>query len=229
MTSEALLDIVALDVKLGTTQALRGATLAVGAGERVAIVGPSGAGKSTLLYAAVGLLKPHAGVVRYRGQALAAMPDRELSAWRRKHVGFVFQFGHLIQEMTVVENIAMPLLVNGSLRKHAQHRAEELLREFRLRHIATRFPDQISGGELQRVAVARAAAHRPQLIVADEPTGALDSKAGNDVLDLLYRVTGPAANAALLIVTHDPDVARRADRIIHVRDGRTALPEEIHS
>lgn len=218
-TYGALLEVSAINVKIGQSRVLRGVSLKVQPGERVAIMGPSGSGKSTLLYAAVGLIRPQSGAVYFRGRELSQLTDRQRSAWRRESVGFVFQFGHLIHELTITENVEMPLLVAGSNRADARARSNELISQFGLSHISARYPDQVSGGELQRVAVARAAAARPPLIVADEPTGALDTKSGESVLELLDAVTGPDAGAALVMVTHDPAVAARADRVIALRDG----------
>jgi len=218
----ALLTVDAVNMKFNQTRVLRNAALSVAEGERVAVMGPSGSGKSTLLYIALGLLKPQSGTVTFCGEPILNQSDRALSRWRRDNVGIVFQFGHLVQELTVAENVQMPLLVRGGSRAEAASEATRLIKHFGLGHISDRYPSQISGGELQRVAVARAAVHKPRVIFADEPTGALDTVSGAAVLDLLLEVTGRGAGAALVMVTHDAEVAGRADRIVTVKDGRTS-------
>jgi len=202
----------------GPTQALAGASLTVRAGEIVAVMGPSGSGKSTLLHCLAGIVPPDSGRVTYAGRDLTAMSDVERSALRRKDFGFVFQFGQLVPELTCLENVALPLRLDGVRRRNAEARAREQLAELEVADVADKLPGSISGGQGQRVAVARALVTRPAVIFADEPTGALDSLNGEKVMRLLTtaaRETG----AAVVLVTHEPRVAAYADREVVVRDG----------
>ncbi|SDN17204.1 ABC transporter ATP-binding protein [Allokutzneria albata] len=204
----------------GPTAALVDASMSVRAGELVAVMGPSGSGKSTLLHCLAGILKPDSGTVSYRGAELSAMSDSERSALRRNDFGFVFQFGQLVPELTFLENVALPLRLGGMRRADAERSAMVWMDLLEVGDIAAKRPGEASGGQGQRVAVARALATKPKVLFADEPTGALDSLNGERVLHLLFgaaRQTG----AAVVLVTHEPRVAAHADREIVVRDGRT--------
>ncbi|MDW5326073.1 ABC transporter ATP-binding protein [Plantactinospora sp. KLBMP9567] len=217
---QPLLAAVALHKAYGTTPALDGASLAIRAGEVVAVMGPSGSGKSTLLHCLAGIVRPDAGAVRYRDRELSAMSDAERSALRRSEFGFVFQFGQLVPELTCLENVALPLRLSGVRRREAERRAAEWLARLEVTDVAGQRPGEVSGGQGQRVAVARALVTAPRVVFADEPTGALDSLNGEQVMRLL---TGTAreAGAAVVLVTHEPRVAAYADREVVVRDGRT--------
>jgi putative ABC transport system ATP-binding protein len=208
----------------GSTRALDGAGLAIGAGEIVAIMGPSGSGKSTLLHCLAGILRPDAGRIDYDGRDLTALADRERSALRRREFGFVFQFGQLVPELSCRENAALPLRLEGVARGEARRRADEWLERLEVLPLAGKRPGEVSGGEGQRVAVARALVTGPRVVFADEPTGALDSLNGERVMELLTRAARDRATAVVL-VTHEPRVAAYADREVIVRDGRTPTAE----
>ena len=197
--------------------AVRGVSMRVSAGEMVAIVGPSGSGKSTLLNLVGALDRPSKGEVLVDGQALASLDDAELTRLRRERIGLVFQFFNLLPLLTGLENVALPLLLTGVARGDAEARAAELLGRVGVPHRAGHRPDEMSGGEMQRVAIARALAIRPKVILADEPTGNLDSASGAEVLKLLRGAT--ADGCALVMVTHDPKAAAVADRVLEFRDG----------
>ncbi|MFE4453318.1 ABC transporter ATP-binding protein [Streptomyces sp. NPDC056796] len=203
----------------GSTPALDGATFSVHAGEVVAVMGPSGSGKSTLLHCLAGIITPDAGTVTYGGRELSAMSDGERSALRRTDFGFVFQFGQLVPELTSVENVALPLRLNGVKRKEAERTALEWMARLEVDNIAAQRPGEVSGGQGQRVAVARALVASPKVVFADEPTGALDSLNGERVMQLLTE-SARTAGTAVVLVTHEARVAAYSDRDIVVRDGR---------
>ena len=207
----------------GATPALIDAEFAIDAGEVVAVMGPSGSGKSTLLHCIAGIVPPDSGTVHYDGRELSAMSDAERSALRRSAFGFVFQFGQLVPELSCRENVALPLRLDGVSRRVAEARADELLRSLEVADVASQRPGTVSGGEGQRVAVARALVTDPRVLFADEPTGALDSLNGERVMELL---TGAARErgTAVVLVTHETRVAAYSDREIVVRDGRTLSP-----
>jgi len=196
--------------------ALRDLSLTVEPGEWVAIVGPSGCGKSTLLNLVAGLDRPTAGRVRVGGVDLGALDEEALARWRRGAVGIVFQFFQLLPTLTALENVQLPLAL--ARRSGASRKARQLLEAVGLGHVAHRLPSELSGGERQRVAIARALANDPQLLLADEPTGNLDSETGAAVLDVFERVW--RTGTTIILVTHDHDVAARAQRIVEIRDGR---------
>ncbi len=200
-------------------EALRGVSLSVERGELVCVIGPSGSGKSTLLHLAGGLDRPTSGSVRLDGQALEQLSDAEISRLRRRRLGFVFQFFNLLPTLTALENVALPLLLDGEGLGQTQAKARELLAAMGLESRVGHRPDQLSGGEMQRVAIARALVADPLLVLADEPTGNLDSKAGEQVLALLSQ-TVRARGRTLVMVTHDPKATAFASRVIEVRDGR---------
>lgn len=203
----------------GSTPALDGASFSVHPGEVVAVMGPSGSGKSTLLHCLAGIITPDSGTITYAGRELSAMSDAERSALRRSDFGFVFQFGQLVPELTCVENVALPLRLNGVKRKAAERTAREWMERLEVDGIGAKRPGEVSGGQGQRVAVARALAGSPKVIFADEPTGALDSLNGERVMELLTEAAR-SSNVAVVLVTHEARVAAYSDRDVTVRDGR---------
>ncbi|GAB3471006.1 ABC transporter ATP-binding protein [Kineococcus endophyticus] len=203
----------------GSTRALDGVDVRVGAGESVAVMGPSGSGKTTLLHVLAGILRPMAGAVDLAGTDLLTLSDAERTKLRRNDFGFVFQSGQLLSELPAEENAALPLLLSGASRAAATERAGGLLRRLGLAGMERRRPGELSGGQAQRVAIARALVGSPMVVFADEPTGALDQATGREVLDLLTAATREHG-AALVVVTHDAGVARWCDRTIAMRDGR---------
>jgi putative ABC transport system ATP-binding protein len=199
-------------------RALRGVDLAVGAGEFVAVTGPSGCGKSTLLNLVAGLETPSDGEVVLAGEALAGKDESELACLRRRHIGFVFQFFNLLEETSALENVALAAVIAGTPRRRADLRARELLDLLGLADKAAELPGVLSGGQRQRLAIARALANQPTLLLADEPTGALDSAGGLEVLELFRRLH--VEGQAILLVTHDARVAGAAERVVRMQDGR---------
>jgi putative ABC transport system ATP-binding protein len=219
--SKALLRAHAVAKSFGATPALRGADLEVAAGEVLAVMGPSGSGKSTLLHCLAGILRPDQGEVWYADRRLDRLSERERSLLRRDRFGFVFQFGQLVPELPAVENVMLPLLLSGRSRRQARTAAAELLDRLDLAGLQRRRPGELSGGQAQRVAVARALVSRPEVIFADEPTGSLDSLSGEKVMELLVD-SAREQGATVLVVTHEARVAAYADREVVVRDGRVA-------
>ncbi|MEU9409958.1 ABC transporter ATP-binding protein [Streptomyces sp. NPDC048281] len=205
--------------KFGATTALAGVDVAVGERDSLAIMGPSGSGKSTLLHALAGIIRPDDGQVLLRGERIDKLGENRLSALRRTRFGFVFQSGQLLPELPAEENVALPLMLEGVPRRRAVQRARRWFAPLGLDGLEQRRPGQLSGGQAQRVAIARALAVEPDVVFADEPTGALDQTTGMNVVRLLTSVTREQG-AALVMVTHDADVAAHCDRILHVRDGR---------
>jgi putative ABC transport system ATP-binding protein len=212
----------------GTTPALRGASLAVDAGEVVAIMGPSGSGKSTLLHCLAGILVPQSGEVLFDGLRIDTMTEAQRSSLRRDRFGFVFQFGQLVPELTAAENVALPLLLSGIRRTEALHRACGWFERLGLQGMEQRRSGELSGGQAQRVALARGLVARPEILFADEPTGALDSLTGEQVMDLLVGAAREQGTTVIL-VTHEPRVAAYAEREVIVRDGRVNAPDRISS
>jgi len=202
----------------GATHALRGVSLAVAPGEVVAITGPSGSGKSTLLHCLCGILTPDGGEVSYAGERIDARSDAHRSILRRTAFGILFQFGQLVPELTAVENVALPLLLGGRRRGAALAAAGDALDRLGVGELAPKRPGEMSGGQGQRVALARALVTSPRVLFADEPTGALDSLAGEQVLAGLVRLSRDEGTAVLM-VTHDAAVAAYADREVVMRDG----------
>ena len=209
-----------LSKAFGQTPALEDASVHVEAGEILAVMGPSGSGKSTLLHCLAGIVRPDAGRVVFAGQEVTAMSDGDRSNLRLREFGFVFQFGQLVPELPCVENVALPLRLEGVRRREAERRALEWLERLEVRDVAAHRPGEVSGGEGQRVAVARALVSEPRVLFADEPTGALDSLNGERVMRLLSAAARDA-DVAVVLVTHEPRVAAYSDREIVVRDGRT--------
>jgi putative ABC transport system ATP-binding protein len=223
--------VVARDVhkSFGQTAALTGASLAVAEREIVAIMGPSGSGKSTLLHCMAGILLPDSGEVWLAGRRLDTIKDTARTEVRRREFGFVFQFGQLVPELTAEENVALPLLLNGGRRTAAVTAAREWLGRVGLEGLGQRRSGELSGGQAQRVAVARALVSGPRVLFADEPTGSLDSVTGELVMELLVGIAR-AEKTTLVIVTHEAWVAGYADRIATVHDGQViSTPEQVHS
>jgi len=219
-TTGPVLTGIDLHKAFGATAALRGASLTVRAGEVVAVMGPSGSGKSTLLHCLAGILRPDAGLVRYRDVDVTGLSDAGRSALRRRDFGFVFQFGQLVPELTCLQNVALPLRLARTGRREAERAAAEWLERLDVADVAGKRPGETSGGQGQRVAVARALVGRPSVVFADEPTGALDSLNGERVMELMVD-TARGTGTAVVLVTHEPRVAAYADREVVVRDGRS--------
>jgi putative ABC transport system ATP-binding protein len=206
------------EAELSPVRALRGVDLDVTAGEFVAIMGPSGCGKSTLLNLVAGLESVDEGEITIAGENVHGRTADELSRLRRRHVGIVFQFFNLLDDMTVTENVVLPAVIAGSKRRAAETRARDLLDLLGLGAKANEMPAALSGGQRQRLAIARALANEPTLLLADEPTGALDSAGGAEVLELFNRLHRDGQT--IIMVTHNAEVAEAADRIVRMRDGK---------
>jgi putative ABC transport system ATP-binding protein len=199
-------------------RALRGVDLVVTAGDFVALMGPSGCGKSTLLNLVAGLDVADEGTITVAGEQVTGRSEDELSQLRRQHIGIVFQFFNLLEGMTVLENVALPAVIAGRKRKMAETRARDLLDLLGIGDKASTVPGMLSGGQRQRLAIARALANEPTLLLADEPTGALDSEGGQEVIELLSRLH--SGGQTIVLVTHDAGVAEAANRVVRMRDGR---------
>jgi putative ABC transport system ATP-binding protein len=219
----SILQATGLRKRFGQTEALRGLDFALSPGEIVAVMGPSGSGKSTLLHCLAGILTPDEGSVVFAGRSIHDLGEGERSRLRRTAFGFVFQFGQLVPELTAVENVALPLLLNGVGRRQAESTATAWLPRLGLEGLGGRRPGELSGGQAQRVAIARAMVIGPSVVFADEPTGSLDSLAGEQVLELFTRVVAEEG-ASVVLVTHEPRVAAYANREVVVRDGRISGP-----
>jgi len=204
-------------------RALRGVDLSVQRGEFAALMGPSGCGKSTLLNLVAGLDIPDEGEISVAGEAVTGRSEDELARMRRRHIGLVFQFFNLLESMTVLENVALPAVIAGRRRKMAETRAADLLDLLGISDKAGAVPGVLSGGQRQRLAIARALANEPTLLLADEPTGALDSEGGEEVIELLGRLH--RSGQTIVLVTHDAGVAAAAGRVVRMRDGRIVAPE----
>ena len=205
-------------------RALRGVDFTMKPGEFVAVMGPSGCGKSTLLNLVAGLDTATDGEITLAGESLVGKSEDELAIMRRKHIGIVFQFFNLLESMSVLENVTLPAVIAGAPRKRAESRARDLLDLLGLADKAKEAPGVLSGGQRQRLAIARALANEPTLLLADEPTGALDSEGGHEVLELFRRLH--AGGQTILLVTHDDEVAEAGDRIVRMRDGRVVSDDD---
>jgi lipoprotein-releasing system ATP-binding protein len=221
--SEPLLETVDLCKSYGTGESkvdvLKGISIKLGKGETVALLGASGAGKSTLMHILGALDRPTSGSVRYAGEDIFAKSESQIASFRNRAIGFVFQFHHLLPEFTALENVMMPALINGTSKKEALSSARSILGEVGLGHRVTHKPGELSGGEQQRVAVARALVMKPQLLLADEPTGNLDMKTSESIHELfeeLHRSRG----LSIMVVTHNERLAARTMRQIRLLDGR---------
>ena len=201
---------------------LTGVGLTIGVGERVAIMGASGSGKSTLLHLLGGLERPTSGEVILDGNKLHKIREYKLGKLRNRCLGFIYQFHHLLGEFTVTENVAMPLLIGGKSVKFSKQQAEELLQRVGLGHRLEHKPGELSGGERQRAAVARALVNRPKCILADEPTGNLDSKTAEQVYQLMLELN-KELNISFLVVTHDVELAGKMDTVLHMEDGKVTV------
>lgn len=217
----AVLEARSLTVTYGDTTAVAAVDLAIRPGSRTAIMGPSGSGKSTLIHALAGVVRPDSGEVWFEDERLDQLGEAERSRRRLARMGMVLQFGDLVPELTVVENVMLPLQVLGEKARPARARALEMLDALGVADLADRRTGTVSGGQVQRAAVARSLVHGPAVVLADEPTGALDSLTAEQVLDTMVAVTS-AAGAALVVVTHDHVVASHLDDLVVVRDGRVS-------
>jgi putative ABC transport system ATP-binding protein len=223
---QSMLRAVDLNRSFGATPALQGANLEVARGEFVAIMGPSGSGKSTLLHCLAGIFPPDSGEVWYDGQRLDRLDETRRTELRRRAFGFVFQFGQLVPELSAADNVALPLLLNKTKRSEAYLRAFSWLERLGLKGLEGRRTGELSGGEAQRVAVARALVMKPKVLFADEPTGSLDSLTSEQVMDLLVDLAR-AEGTTVVLVTHDARVAAYADREVMVRDGKVTTPQPL--
>jgi putative ABC transport system ATP-binding protein len=213
------------EAELAPVRAVRGVDLDVTAGEFVAIMGPSGCGKSTLLNLIAGLEVADEGQITIAEEVITDKSEDELARMRRRHVGVVFQFFNLLEGMSVLENVVLPAVIAGTKRKPAETRARDLLDLLGLGDKAKEAPGLLSGGQRQRLAIARALANEPTLLLADEPTGALDSEGGHEVLELFKRLHSDGQT--IIMVTHNEEVAAAADRIVRMRDGRVESSEPV--
>jgi putative ABC transport system ATP-binding protein len=220
--TEVILSARAVEKSFGRTQALRGVSLELARGEVLAVTGPSGGGKSTLLNCLSGILRPEAGEVRYNGQRLDDLAEAPRTRLRRRKFGIVLQFGQLVPELTVEQNVALPLLLEGHDRSAARTAARAWLDRLDVGKLATALPGELSGGEVQRAALARALVTGPQVVFADEPTGALDAVGGEGLLEVLLS-TARDRDASVVLVTHDNRVAAHADREVVLVDGAFTL------
>jgi lipoprotein-releasing system ATP-binding protein len=215
----AILSASNIHKKYDTVEVLKGVDVAIERGEIVSIVGSSGAGKSTLLHILGTLDKADGGTVQMNGETITGLQGKKLAAFRNKHIGFVFQFHHLLPEFTALENVCIPGWIAGGKRADVKKRAEELLALLGLQHRLQNKPSQLSGGEQQRVAVARALINNPSVVFADEPTGNLDSANARDLHHLFFDLR-KNFNQTFLIVTHNEELAELSDRILHMKDGK---------
>ena len=213
-----MIEIKDINKSYGALQVLRDVCVDIRQGEVVSIVGPSGAGKTTLLQIIGTLDRPDSGSIIFNGTDVLKLKGRELAHFRNRNIGFVFQFHQLLPEFTALENVAMPALLGGTKQSEAYKRAGELLQYMGLSERINHKPAQLSGGESQRVAVARALINNPSVILADEPSGSLDSQNKRELHDLFFRLRSEM-NQTFVIVTHDEQLAQQADRVLHMRDG----------
>lgn len=210
-----LLQVQNISKKYGDIWALKDLSLEITEQEFLCILGPSGGGKSTLLHILGGLEQPTSGKVLFRSDDIASLSEEERCRYRKKHVGFIFQFFHLLPGLSVWDNVSLPLLLDGQ--RNVSSQVEQALDKARIAHRKTHFPNELSGGEMQRVAIARAISNSPELLIADEPTGNLDSKTGREILDLLQELN---QDTTLIIATHSSQLSALSSRTLEVRDGQ---------
>ncbi len=220
MSAPAVVELQDVAKDYGGEPVLRGVSLTIGAGELTALVGRSGSGKSTLLHIMGGLDRAWRGTARVLGTDVGALDDRGLARFRNRRVGFVFQAFHLLEHLTCAENVALPSYFDGEARSDGAARAREALDRVGMADFAARLPGQLSGGQKQRVAIARSIFHRPELLLADEPTGNLDSETGARTIDLFRTLN--AEGLTMLVVTHEERVSQAARRVLRLEDGRIA-------
>lgn len=213
-----MLKVSKIEKSYGASKVLRGIDFRMEEGERVAIMGPSGSGKSTLLNCIGGIDRPENGEILFEGQSLTSLSEQELCELRRNKISTIFQFFHLLPTLTARENIEFPMLLNSVSAKERNQKVDELLNAVKIQHRACAFPHELSGGEKQRVAIARSLSMRPKLILADEPTGNLDSKNTDSVLELIEKLS-KQHGIAMLLVTHNEEVTRICDQTITMNDG----------
>ncbi|HTN99490.1 MAG TPA: ABC transporter ATP-binding protein [Microthrixaceae bacterium] len=216
--AQPLVEARGVSVSYGPVQALRDCDLRIQRGERVAVMGASGSGKSTLLHCLAGILRPTSGEIFFAGERIDTLPDRRRSQLRLEQMGVVFQFGDLVPELTLDENVMLPLLLTGSKRRTARTRSRLLVEQLGIADVADRRPGEVSGGQAQRAAVARALVHGPAVVFADEPTGSLDTVAEDTVLSALVGLAS-SEGSTLVVITHDHEVAAHLDRLVYLRDG----------
>lgn len=210
------------------TTVLKNINFRVESGELISLLGSSGSGKSTLLNLMAGLMKPTQGSILISGKAIEKMNENQLAIFRRSHIGFVFQSYELLSQLTVIENVELPLVFQGMKKKQRQQLAEELLEQVGLKDKLTLFPSQLSGGQQQRVSIARSLVTKPEIVFADEPTGNLDSKTEQEIIDLLIRLNHQLG-ITFLIVTHEQSVAQQTKRILRLQDGVLIKEEDAQS
>ena len=213
-----MLEVEQINKSYGTNRVLRGVDFKMKEGERIAIMGPSGSGKSTLLNCIGGIDKPDSGSIRFDGVDISKLPEEDLCKLRRSNISTIFQFFHLLPTLTARENIEFPMLLESIGTRDREHKIDELLDSVKIAHRANAFPNELSGGEKQRVAIARSLSMQPKLILADEPTGNLDSKNTDTVLDLIENLSKDHG-IAMLLVTHNEHVTKICDRTIIMNDG----------
>ncbi|MFN8288180.1 MAG: ABC transporter ATP-binding protein [Chitinophagales bacterium] len=214
-----ILEATNIHKRYGTLDVLKGVSLQVKKGEIVSLVGPSGAGKSTLLHIIGTLDRPNSGDVKIEGKDVFKQSDKALAAFRNKSIGFIFQFHHLLPEFTAIENVCIPAYIHGENKSKAESRAKELLEMLKLGHRINHKPTELSGGEQQRVAVARALMNNPALVMADEPSGNLDTNNARDLHHLFFELRDKL-NQTFIIVTHNEELANMADRKVNMKDGQ---------
>jgi len=228
LVSKSMLRVVDVRKSFGPTPALRGANLEVAEGEILAIMGPSGSGKSTLMHCMAGIFVPDSGEIWFGGQRVDQLDEDNRTELRRSTFGFVFQFGQLVPELTVADNIALPMLLNKEPRKVAYAKANTWLDKLDLKGLGHRRTGELSGGQAQRVALARALATKPKVIFADEPTGSLDSLNAEKVMDLLVDLAREQ-HTTVILVTHEPRIAASADREVMICDGKVVTAQKVAS